>query len=429
MNLSALKKKKVAIWGFGVEGQACADYLSQQGIAFQVLCKATEATDKYDCIHTEVNQELLNSFDCIIKSPGISPYADLIKQAQAIFTSPTALWFTNEKKCPVIVITGTKGKSTTASLLAEVLSKVGKSVNLVGNIGTALISSHSDYDYLVLEASSFQIYDGKIKADMAVVTNLFEEHLDWHAGADNYFRDKLKVVDQATIKIINADNQILSERIKDEDVIYFNDNNGFHVQQQQLFYQEQSVLNLSQTKLIGEHNLQNIAAVLSVCQQLGLPWQLCIDAIKDFQPLAHRLQDLGKIGEHYAINDSISTTPIATLVAMQTVDRSKTTLLVGGFDRGNNWERFAKELVRNPPSLLILSGQNGKVIHNCLLEIKPQFRFEICETLAEAIDCARKNTEKDGIILLSPGAPSFDQFDSYIKRGEFFEEKLKEYEK
>jgi UDP-N-acetylmuramoylalanine--D-glutamate ligase len=429
MNLSELKNKKIAIWGFGVEGQACAAYLSKQGIAFQILCKASEAIDKYDCINSEVNQELLDTFDCIIKSPGISPYTSLLKQAKASITSPTALWFANEKKCPVIVITGTKGKSTTASMLAEVLSKIGKSVNLVGNIGTALISSHSDYDYLVLEASSFQIYDGEIKADIVVVTNLFEEHLDWHAGIDNYFKDKLKVLNQAKVKIINADNQILNERVKDENVIYFNDKNGFYVQQQQLFYQDKPVLNLSQVKLIGEHNLQNIGAVLSVCQQLGLSMQLCIDVIKNFKPLAHRLQDLGKIGEHCAINDSISTTPIATLAAMQTVDQSITTLLIGGFDRGNNWMDFAKELVKNPPNLLILSGQNGKIIYDCLLNIKPQFRFEICDTLADAIDYARKNTEKDGIILLSPGAPSFDQFDSYIKRGEFFAEKLKSYEK
>ena len=150
--------------------------------------------------------------------------------------------------------------------------------------------------------------------------------------------------------------------------------------------------------------------------------------MKTFQPLAHRLQYLGKIGKHHAINDSISTTPIATMAALGTVDRSRTILLVGGFDRGNDWTKFADSLNERPPKLLLISGANGEAIYNHLQSIDAKFSFMYCKTLAQAIKMANKKSNDDDIILLSPGAPSFDQFKSYIERGDFFQQELKKYE-
>ena len=432
MKLSDIKNKKIAIWGYGVEGKATAQYLSNKGIDFTILCKEEERDEKYKCVTTSVDKELLAGFEVIVKSPGISPYSPLLKDIDVQMTSATAIWFANERHqaidTKVIVVTGTKGKSTTASLLTHVLQQSGKSVNLVGNIGQALISSTLDYDYIVLEASSFQVYDGNISADIAVITNLFEEHLDWHAGADNYFRDKLNILKAAKIKIINANNTTLTKLVDEQDVLYFNAANAFHVKGEELMYDKEIVLNLSQVKLIGVHNLENIGAVLSVCQQLKLDMAICVEAIKSFKPLAHRLQSLGKIGQHYAINDSIATTPVATLAAMKTVDLSNTTLLVGGYDRGNNWQDFADEINENPPGLLLISGQNGEIIHQRLQVINAKFRYLLCADLVDAISLAQLLSPAEGVILLSPGAPSFDQFDSYIKRGEFFATELRKHE-
>jgi len=201
----------------------------------------------------------------------------------------------------VIAVTGTKGKSTTASWLAHILGSCGHSVNLAGNIGHALITSGCDYDYVILEASSFQIYDGNIKADIAVVTNLFAEHVDWHDGQENYFRDKLKLIKEAKIKIINATNDNLNAMVNEPDLIYFNHKKAFHVQDKTLYYQNKELLCLSEIKLMGVHNLQNIGAALTVCQQLKLDIKDCIKAVKGFQPLAHRLQNLGRLGKCFAI--------------------------------------------------------------------------------------------------------------------------------
>lgn len=429
MKLSELKNKKIAIWGFGVEGKATAEYLARNNIKFSIICR----TEEVDCGIEGINSylinwiysPLLNDFDVIIKSPGISPYTDLVKNATAQFTSPTAIWFANEKNTTVIAVTGTKGKSTTVSLLAYILKSYGKSVNLVGNIGQALISSSSDYDYIVLEASSFQIYDGDIRADIVLVNNIFPEHVDWHQGEENYFNDKLKILENSEIKIINAENENLHRMVKNKDVLYFNASPGFHVDSDTLLYQHKEVLNLTEINLIGRHNLQNIGAALTVCASLDLDIEKCVEAIKTFKPLSHRLQDLGKIGKHTAINDSIATTPIATIAAMQTQDLNKTTLLVGGYNRGNDWTEFAQLLNDNPPQLLILSGENANEILQHFKAIKAHINYVYCDTLKQAIILAQTKTPKNHTILLSPGAPSFDQFESYIKRGEFFAEELK----
>jgi len=427
-SLESLRHSNIAIWGFGVEGKATAEYLNKYEIDFKVLCKDSEINDQYLCITKTVDVHLLNTFDVIIKSPGISSYSKLVNETTARVTSPTAIWFANENKekdTSVIAVTGTKGKSTTVSLLAHILEYCEKSVNLVGNIGQPLITASCDVDYIVLESSSFQIYDGNIQSDIAVVTNLYAEHVDWHNGKGNYFKDKLQLISGANIKIINAQNPILNNLIKNNDVDYFNLNTGYHVIDDKLLYIGNEVLELSEINLIGKHNLENIGAALTVCEKLELDISKCVEAIKIFKPLAHRLQNLGKIGQHYVINDSIATTPLATMAALETLDTTKTTLLIGGFDRGNDWMDFAKELIKLPPNLLIISGDNGTIIHNLLKSLHAQFNFVLCHDLKESIQIAQRQSNKGDTIILSPGAPSFDQFDSYIKRGEFFEMELK----
>ena len=428
MKLSVLKTKQIAIWGFGVEGKATAKYLSGHDIDFTVLCAKNECIGNYSFDTTKVDQSILNSFDCVIKSPGISPYSTLVKEAKTEFTSATALWFANEKNTFVIAITGTKGKSTTASLTAHILKSIGYSVNLVGNIGQALITSNSDYDYIVLEASSFQITDGNIRPDIALITNLFPEHIDWHGGVENYYQDKLKLFTYAKLRIVNAKNKNLKDLCGSNDVTLFNSLFAYHVKGDELMFGQDKLLNISQTQLIGRHNLENMGAALSICRLLQKDTEKCIAAIKQFKPLKHRLQNLGKIGHHFAINDSIATTPIATLAAMETFDLSITTLLIGGYDRGNDWSGFIDAINQNPPKLLLISGQNSHALLQHLQSIKASFEYMLCENLKKAIQQAQLLTQTDGIILLSPGAPSFDQFESYIKRGEFFEQELKKHE-
>ena len=433
MKLSTLKKSKVAIWGFGVEGQATATYLQNKHIDFSVLCQASEVKDDVNCLTQKVDVSLLNQFDIVIKSPGISAYDKRITQANTLFTSATALWFANERhknpQCKIIAITGTKGKSTTASLLAHVLQAVGKTVNLVGNIGKPLLLSHCNYDFIVMEASSFQIYDGQIKADLAVVLNLFAEHLDWHHGEENYYHDKIKIFTNATVKIINHQNRTLSQLLKatatNRTLHCYNDGTDFLLSEKKIYTKQATLINADEIQLLGKHNLENILAVLEITTLLKIAPQNTAQALKSFVPLPHRLQKLGKIGQHYAINDSIATTPMATIVALQTVVLAQTTVLIGGFDRGHDWSGFVQKLALNPPNLIIINGDNAKKLKTLFDEMAPDVAYLWAIDLHAAIKLAQEKTPVLGTILLSPGAPSFDQFNSYIERGEFFEHTLK----
>ncbi|HFC30805.1 MAG TPA: UDP-N-acetylmuramoyl-L-alanine--D-glutamate ligase, partial [Oceanospirillales bacterium] len=364
MKLSELKQKKIALWGFAVEGKATAQYLDKHGIAFTVLCPESEKPAEFPCICDSVDTALLNRFEVIIKSPGISAYDECLKSSNAIFTSATAIWFANEKQTKVIAVTGTKGKSTTSSLVAHVLKNSGKTVNLVGNIGKPLILSSSDYDYIVMEVSSFQAFDGNIQADYAIVLNLFAEHLDWHHGKENYFSDKLKLLQNATIKIINKKNKTLlnlvQQNFSNQDVLYFNDDKTYKIMADCIYFNAKKILCLSEIQLLGKHNLENILAVLKICDVLNIALNSTLKAIKSFNPLPHRLQKLGKIGKHFAINDSIATTPMATIAALKTVDLAITTLIIGGYDRGHDWCDFVRQLCEIKPFLIIIAGANSK---------------------------------------------------------------------
>jgi UDP-N-acetylmuramoylalanine--D-glutamate ligase len=260
-----------------------------------------------------------------------------------------------------------------------------------------------------------------------VVTNLYPEHIDWHGDVERYFADKLKLLEYAQIKILNAQNPTLNSRVRDDAIQYFNDKNSYHVDGNHLYHQQQSLLALDDIQLIGSHNLENIAAVLMVCDALQLEQQKVLQSIKQFKPLAHRLQSLGKIGKHFAINDSIATTPMATIAALKTIDLHNSTLLIGGYDRGHDWSGFVADLIENSPQLIIISGQNADLIYALFEKLDSTCQYIKCATLDDSIQYAVEHTPENGLILLSPGAPSFDQFESYIKRGLFFEQEMKKY--
>lgn len=440
MKLAQLTQKKVALWGFGLEGQATMTYLQSKlpDLVITVLCPeneliATTAQVIFD--HQTVDAKLLSQFDVVIKSPGISPYQEAVAKATTQFTSATALWFANEREhvaAKVIAVTGTKGKSTSAAMLAHVLQNMGFKTVLAGNFGVPLLSQTKPCDFVVLETSSYQAYDGQITADVGVLLNLYSEHLDWHQSEAQYHRDKWRVVEQADAVVLNAEDnnsQQLQSSLGLKKVSYFGAADGFYVLRSTLMYQDKALLSSHGWLLKGRHNLLNAAAVCQVITTLGLGMMPCINHIKTFQALPHRLQDVGLFGGVTAINDSISSTPQSTMAALDTVTWSKTVLLVGGFDRGLDWLCFVDYLGNKNKQIkqVICSGQNGLKIHQLLQQKIPEQATEYCEQLKSAVKKASEFCEKGDVILLSPGAPSFDAFANYQQRGVQFKAWIKEF--
>lgn len=431
-----LQHKSVAIWGYGVEGRATADYLHKKcpELRFTVLCQQAEIDDKLWNFETEeVDADLLSQFDVVIKSPGISPYLEPAKSAQCDIISSTALWFTNEKdklKAQVIAVTGTKGKSTTCAMLTHVLKNMGVAVELAGNFGKPLISCIEPCDYVVLETSSYQAQDGAIQADVAVVLNLFTEHLNWHVTEAQYHADKMRLLQQAGQVVLNAKDDNINTFVQhnglsEQQVHWFNQQNGFYELSQTLMYQDKALLSRYGWALQGAHNLVNAAAVLTVLDVLQLDVKKALNSLKSFEPLPHRLQPIGEIDGVQYINDSISSTPHATLAALKTVDYDKTLLLIGGFDRGVDWNWWVEAIKNQPPKVILCSGQNGEKIHQLVLKqgIKTQSIWQ--PKLKSAVKKAKELAQAGDVVLLSPGAPSFDAFKDYQHRGQQFAQWVK----
>ncbi len=440
MQLNKLRQLNVAVWGFGVEGRASCEYLNYRcpDVKLTVLCPDNEVIEEVSAgmyselvfNHQNIDHHLLSQFDVVIKSPGITPYQNAVKKASCEFISSTALWFSNEREsnpAQIIAVTGTKGKSTSCAMLTEVLKAMDYEVQLVGNFGVPLIQCTEPCDFLVLETSSYQAQDGRIKADVAVLLNLFSEHLDWHGSEQQYHLDKWQLIKEAKQVILNAKDTNTQKLLVDDSlhndnqlINYFEDIQGFYELDEVLMYQDKALLSQYGWQLKGAHNLKNAASVCSVLITLGLDIKVGLNAIKQFKALPHRLETVAKIKGVTYINDSISSTPHATIAAMNTLDASRTILLLGGFDRGVDWQWWVEDIATHPPKIIICSGQNGKNIHRLILnhKIKTQCIYD-CR-LEKAVALAKQQAQPGDVVLLSPGAPSFDAFENYQHRGQQF---------
>ena len=430
MLLDQLKSSRVAIWGYGVEGQATCKYLQLRcpELSISILCAEHEVSEipnpNLRFITDLVDTALLDQFDVVIKSPGISPYQEVVQQASCVFISSSALWFSNEKSGQIIAITGTKGKSTTSAMLTAILTTFGYRTVLAGNFGVPLIQCLDQYDYVILETSSYQAQDGAIEADIAVILNLYPEHLNWHLSEQQYFCDKWKLLQHSNKALLNKSDEnsiMLVERSPlNVPLRYFQTEQGFYELNGVLMYQDKALFSGYGWKLKGIHNLKNAAAVCTVISWLGLDIKIALNVLKQFKALPHRLQEVKKQAGITYIDDSISSTPHATLAALGTVQNDQTILLVGGFDRGVDWSWWVSAIADNPPKMILCSGENGESIYQLLLNqvVKTQCIWQ--PTLKLAVKIAQQNAVFGDFILLSPGAPSFDAFDDYQHRGQQF---------
>jgi len=381
-----LEHKKVAIWGMGREGLAVKQVLQKYASTTEII---------------EVNEENVDdifSVDVLIKSPGVSLYRPEIAKAKElgiVVTSGTNLFMAN-KKSKVIAVTGTKGKSTTSSLLAHTLKAYGFKVCLGGNIGVPLIDFVDESaDYVVAELSSYQCADFEGSPDVTVLLNLYPEHLQWHGSHEQYYADKKHMWSQGMWQLDNRDNKI---HIKDE---------FFYDDEKQLFP-------IASLNLRGLHNAQNACAVLAVLKHLGLDLAKAEQAFQDFKGLPHRLEIVSEQDGITFVDDSISTTPETAICAMESFKGRAITLLVGGFDRGQDYTELNRYIKDHNVQAIALptTGDRVETPHHV-------------STIKEAVSLAKQITGKGGVVLLSPAAPSYNQYKNFEARGDDFKASVK----
>lgn len=438
-HITALAGQRVAIWGFGREGRAAItalrQRLPQQPLTLFCTEAETAAAHAFDAAldvrSEEPDAPALAAFDVVIKSPGISAYKPALMAAAkqgTRFTSGTALWFGEHglgtgTQAQVIAVTGTKGKSTTSALIAHLARALGVRTALAGNIGMPLLELlDQSAELWVIELSSFQTGEAGT-LELGVVTSLYEEHLDWHGSRERYVADKLKLAQAAQQLLVNALQPVLLEHTADHPHrLPFGKLEGWHVADGFIRRGTRDVFPVEQLAAPGLHNALNACAALAALAAVGMDALAAAPALATFRPLPHRLQSLGEYAGLHWINDSISTTPQATLAALESLQGRQVTVLVGGYDRGLDWSEFVEAVAENPPWAIVCSGANGARIAAALHEAQVITEIALVDDLDSAIELARKLTPQGGCVLLSPGAPSFDQFSDYAERGRHFAE-------
>ncbi|MFH1863982.1 MAG: UDP-N-acetylmuramoyl-L-alanine--D-glutamate ligase [bacterium] len=406
-----INNTKVAILGYGLEGQDAEKYFKNLGEDITILDK------KFD----ENYLDNLNKFDVIVRSPGVYRYLPEIVRAEkegVKITSAIKIFF---DKCPakVIGVTGTKGKGTTSTLIYEIVKKAGKDVYLAGNIGKPyleLLPKLKKDSYVILELSSFQLIDLTISPHIAVVLNITLDHMDWHKNRTEYVNAKKNIVKHQSI----SDWAVLNEEYKASKS--FSDITRAKVN----FFSKKLLESKYKKNLLlrGEHNLENIAAAVAVAKILKIGDKTILEVLTNFPGLEHRLELVGEINEVKFYNDSFATGPQPTIAAIKSFTEPLTVIL-GGSEKGLDYEELGREIVKakNIKKSIII-GEIGNKIIVALKKAKYQGSIINLKTspMQKIVKNAYRNTSPGGVVLLSPAAASFDMFKNYKDRGNQFKE-------
>jgi UDP-N-acetylmuramoyl-L-alanine---L-glutamate ligase len=423
--------RSVAIWGYGREGHAALEWLRARypSAAVTILndTPLADAPDGVPLLTGEAAGKALSDgrFEVVIKSPGVSLYRPEIAAARkkgVRFTSGVNLWFRDNPGASTIAVTGTKGKSTTSRLIHHMLVKAGMDVALIGNVGVAALGQKPGRDVTVLELSSYQIADLYAAPNIALVTNLYVDHTPWHGGVEQYHHDKLRLIaNPMTIAVLNAKSERLVEKAGARpNSIWYGRPDAYHVAGGRLMRGDREI-EASTFPLRGAHNLENLAAACTVCDLAGVTSVRESVDLSSFAQLRHRLEEFRGRDGRLCVNDSISTVPEATLVALGAYGNRRIALFLGGTDRGQDHGALIDHLAKaaNIACVVLLPDTGARIAH----EMRgASFAFPVipASSLAEGVGQAFTATGDDTVLLLSPAAPSFGQFRDFEERGDSF---------
>lgn len=444
MRAAELGAARVGIWGLGREGRAAIRFLRARHpkLPLLLLDDAADAevpreVDNLDCAFgAERIARVLDDVDVIVKSPGVSLYRPEIEAARhngAKITSLLNLWFAERIDVTTICVTGTKGKSTTASLIAHMLGKIGRRAALVGNIGVPITEiDPATADYAVVEVSSYQAADFDGVCDVAVLTSLFPEHLDWHRTLEAYYKDKLNLLRHSRQAVVNLEAAFTIGELAQTSLrraCYFNDERGVRFRGTDIFDYRGRIGEVRNRYLARPHNASNVCAALTVAKLLDIDLVAALDATGDFAPLPHRQQELGEIGGVLFVDDSISTAPESAIAALSVYAGRDITVIVGGHDRGIDYGKLVGTLAQGAARAVICLGASGERIHAGLLAApkRPEAAFATyrAQSMGEAVAYAKQVTPAGGVVLLSPAAPSYGYYRDFAERGRDFAAKIR----
>lgn len=424
--------RRIGVWGYGREGQAVLRFLLAQHPRAAVTVLLDERVYDLDLptgvalLAGDSAGEAIagGTFDVIVKSPGISLRRKVIADAIAAgtrVTSSTNIWLEANGTAGTIGVTGTKGKSTTSTLILHMLRAAGRDAKLLGNAGTAAIGEPPAVDHTILELSSYQTADLTRAPALVVVNNLYPEHVPWHGSVEAYYADKLRLatIDPSVPVVLNYRDAEIRKRLGDRlNVTWFNDGQGYTAVGGSLSYQGRLVA-LTGAVPKGEHNLSNVAAAASVALMLDAledPWAIDLGG---FATLPHRMEEFA-VGGLTCVDDSISTVPQATMAALSVYAGRPIHLILGGSERGQDHAALPDAIRAAGVASVWLLPDTGRRMEAEFAGRLDGVAVTPVADLDAAVRGACEMAGEGDVLLLSPAAPSFVQFKSFEERGERF---------
>ncbi len=423
-----LAGRRVGVFGYGVEGRAAVARL--RGVCDLVIVDDVAGLGDDVLVTDQGGLDALRECDVVLKSPGIPRRrADVLalEDYGVTVTSALNLWLHDTERERVVAITGTKGKSTTTSLITFFLTCLGERALRLGNIGQAPYDPDVDTSagWLVLEVSSFQIVDLDVAPGVIVVTSLGEDHIDWHGSLAQYRRDKLSLT-RATgeHRTLVADAPTLHEHETEigGELVYVG------ADRTQL---------AAALGLIGEHNDSNVALALAAVAALtGVDETRVREAVRaranEFEPLSGRLTVVAHerrdgVTVRY-VDDGLATSVLPTLAALEVFSDEPVALIAGGFDRGVEYsDPLAHALcARGTFTALVTIGNAGLRLSSVVTRHCPRLLQHPAGSMEEAVRVARESLSEGGVVLLSPAAPSFDLYRNWEERSADFTRVVRE---
>ena len=451
-----LKTKKIAVLGAGVSNipllkqLACEncdvtlfDQKEKENINEDIQKLINEK--KLKCFLGQNYLEGLKSFDIIFRSPSLLPSNPYLKEEES-----RGCYITTEVEevikyapCKVIGITGSKGKTTTTTIVSKILENLGYNVYVGGNIGTPLftkIEQLKETDIVVLELSSFQLMGMRTSPNIAVVTNISPDHLDIHGSYEEYINAKKYIFKNAkknSILVLNSEDEIVKNFAHEfeGEVRYFGTNSNldtYYLKENKIWNKEKEIIDTTKLILKGEHNYINICAALSAIKDFIKDTSNLEAILKNIPSVPHRLEFVREIDGVKWYNDSASTTPDKCLGGLSAFSE-KIVLIAGGSDKNIPYTPLAKP-VTEKVSKLILFGQTKNKIYDAVMEeVKKtnnrSLKIYVLDDLESAISVAKKVAVSGEVVLFSPASASFDMFKNAYQRGDIFKKLVNDIEK
>lgn len=449
--LNYLENKKILILGFGKEGESSYLFLRKHfpEKKLEIVDKNMNLLTDKPYLLEDINVEVvlgedyfrdIDYFDIVLKTPGISLKDFDISKFENKITSQLELLL-EFVPCYTIGVTGTKGKSTTSSLIYQMIKDQGKDVMLLGNIGEPIFNDIDDMKkdtILVLELSSHALEFVKKSPNIAILLDIYEEHLDHYSSMEKYIEAKFNVAkfqSKNDIFIYNASNRYMQEfnfnykksdyaiieedselsktlNLKSDNYVLINEDR-IYINKTKLF---DSKLNM---QLKGKHNENNVLFVLTVAKILNLNMEKAKNTIENFKNLEHRMEFVAEINDVKYYNDSIATIPEATINAVDAL-KNVNTLLVGGKDRGVELDSLYEYLKKSNIENIICLPKTGEYVYNNLKDTNK--KCYLVKDMPEAVKLAKEVTKPNTICLLSPAASSYGYFKNFEERGKIYKE-------